>query len=73
MMPVIVFSIRKYDLNVVKKYFVKEISFDKGVDCDKDVLAVKMKSKVYLSSYKYSSNVIQYCHYWNYSSNFSKF
>ena len=39
--PVIGFSSGEFDLNMVKKYFVKEISYNKEDECSEDVLAAK--------------------------------
>ena len=35
------FSSGEFDLNMVKKYFVKEISYNKEDECSDDVLAAK--------------------------------
>ena len=37
----IVFNSGKYDLNMVKAYFVKEISYNKYNECSEDVFAAK--------------------------------
>ena len=42
--PVIGFNSRKYDLNMVKEYFVKEISYNKNDECNKNVFAAKKES-----------------------------
>ena len=42
--PVIGFSSGKYDLNVVKKYFVKKIAYDKEGDCNEDVFVAKKEN-----------------------------
>ena len=42
--PVIGFNSGKYDLNMVKEYFVKEISQNKGGECKEDVFAVKKEN-----------------------------
>ena len=39
--PVICFNSSKYDLNIVKEYFMKEISYSKKNECNEDVFAVK--------------------------------
>ena len=39
--PVIGFHSGKYDINMVKEYFVKEISFNKDDECNEDVFAAK--------------------------------
>ena len=45
--PVVGFNSGKYDLNMVKEYFVKKISYNKEDECNEDVFAPK-KEKVYL-------------------------
>ena len=42
--PVIGFNSRKYDINMVKEYFVKEISYNKDGECSEDVFAVKKEN-----------------------------
>ena len=42
--PVISFNSGKYDLNVVKKYFVKNIANDKKGECKEDVFVAKNKN-----------------------------
>lgn len=42
--PVIEFSIGKYDLGMVKKCFVKGISFSQGYDCNGCVFATKKEN-----------------------------
>ena len=42
--PVIDFNSGKYDLNMVKKYFVQNISYDKEGECNEDVFAVKKEN-----------------------------
>ena len=39
--PVIGLNSGKYDINMVKEYFVKEISYNKDDECSEDVFAVK--------------------------------
>ena len=39
--PVIGFNRDKYDLNMVKEYFVKEICYNKEDECSKNVFAAK--------------------------------
>ena len=39
--PVIGFNSGKYDLNMVKEYFVKEISYNKEDEYNEDMFAVK--------------------------------
>ena len=51
---VISFNSDKYNLNMVKKYFVKEISFDKGADWNEDAFAVKKENKyLFLTTSKF--------------------
>ena len=50
--PVIGFTSGKYDLNKVKEYFVKEISYNKGDKCNEDVFAAK-KENDYMFPYKW--------------------
>ena len=42
--PVIGFNSGKYDLSMVKDYFVKEISYNKDNECDEDVFAAKKEN-----------------------------
>ena len=42
--PIIGFNSRKHDLNMVKEYFVKKISYNKEDECNEDVFASKKKS-----------------------------
>ena len=39
--PMIGFNSEKYDLNMVKEYFVKQISYNKDGECNEDVFAAK--------------------------------
>ena len=39
--PVIGFNSGKYDLNMVREHFGKEISYNKDDNCNKDVFAAK--------------------------------
>ena len=39
--PVIGFNSGKYDLNMVKEYFVKKISYNKEEECNENVFARK--------------------------------
>ena len=41
------FNGRKYDLNMAKEYFVKEISYNKEDECNEDVFAA-MKENDYM-------------------------
>ena len=42
--PVIGFNSGKYDLNMVKEYFVKKISYNKEDECNEDVFAAKKEN-----------------------------
>ena len=42
--PVIGFNSGKYDLNMVKEYFVKKISYSKEDECNENVLAAKKEN-----------------------------
>ena len=42
--PVIGFSSGKYDLNMVKEYFVKEISYNKEDEYNEDMFAAKKEN-----------------------------
>ena len=42
--PVICFNSGKYDLNMMKEYFVKKISYNKEDECNEDVFAAKKES-----------------------------
>ena len=42
--PVIGFNSGKYDLNIVKEYFVKKISYNKDDECNKGVFTAKKKN-----------------------------
>ena len=42
--PVIGFNSGKYDLNMVKEYFVKEICYNKEDECSEDVFAAKKEN-----------------------------
>ena len=42
--PVIGFDSGKYNLNMVKEYFVKEISYNKEGECNEDVFAAKKEN-----------------------------
>lgn len=48
-MPVICFNSGRYELNVVKKYFVKKISFKKECVCKEDVFVPKKDNNMFLS------------------------
>ena len=39
--PVVGFNSGKYDMNIIKEYFVKRISFDEKKDAHEDVFAAK--------------------------------
>ena len=47
-MPLIHFNSGKYDLNMVKKLFVKEISFNKGRNSSGHIFAARMRTTIYL-------------------------
>ena len=42
--PVIVFNNGRYDLNMVKEYFVKEISYNKEGECNENVFVAKKEN-----------------------------
>ena len=42
--PLISFNSGKYDLNMVKEYFVKEISYNKDDECNENVFAAKKEN-----------------------------
>ena len=42
--PVIGFNSGKYDIDMVKEYFVKEISYNKEAECNKDVFFAKKEN-----------------------------
>ena len=42
--PVIDFKSGNYDINMVKKYFVKEINYKKEGECNEDVFAAKKEN-----------------------------
>ena len=44
MVPVIGFNSGKYDLNMVKEYFVKKIAHNKDDKCNEDVFAAKKEN-----------------------------
>ena len=44
--PVIGFDSGKYNLNMVKEYFVKEISYNKEGECNEDVFAAKKEMTI---------------------------
>ena len=43
-LPVIGFNSGKYEINMVKKYFVKEISYNMEAECNEDVFAGKKEN-----------------------------
>ena len=58
--PVIGFSSGKYDLNMVKDYFVKEISYNKGDECNEDVFAAKKESNyMFLTTSKFKFSYVK--------------
>ena len=42
--PLISFNSGKYDLNMVKEYFVKEISYNKDDECNENVFTAKKEN-----------------------------
>ena len=42
--PIIGFNSFKYDINVMKEYFMKEISYNKDRECNEDVFAAKKEN-----------------------------
>ena len=44
---------------MVKKYFVKEISFNNGHDCNEDVFAAKESNYMFLTSSKFKFLVVR--------------
>ena len=52
---VIGFNSSKYDLNMVKEYFVKEVCYNKEDECNEDVLAAKNENDyMFLSTPKFT-------------------
>ena len=52
--PVIGFNSSKYDLNMVKAYFVKKISYNKEHECNEDVFAAKKENEyIFLTTSKF--------------------
>ena len=52
--PVIDFNSGKYDLNMVKEYFVKKISYNKEDECHEDVFATKKENNfMFLTTSKF--------------------
>ena len=52
--PVIGFNSGKYDLNMVKEYFVKKISYNKEDGCNEDVFAAnKENDYMFLTTSKF--------------------
>ena len=43
--PVIGFNSGKYDINMVKEYFVREISYKEEDECNEDVFAAKKENE----------------------------
>ena len=50
---VIGFNSDKYDINMVKEYFVKEISYNKEDGCDEDVFPAKENDYMFLTTSKF--------------------
>ena len=42
--PIIGFKTFKYDINMMKEYFMKEISYNKDRECNEDVFAAKKEN-----------------------------
>ena len=52
--PVIGFNSGKYDLNMVKEYFVKKIAYNKEDGCNEDVFAAKKENNyMFLTTSKF--------------------
>ena len=52
--PVIGFNSGKYDLNMMKEYFVKEISYNKVDNCNEDVFSAKKENDyMFLTTFKF--------------------
>ena len=51
--PVIGFNSGKYDLNMVKEYFVKEIGYNKDDKCNEDVFAANDYMFLTTSKFKF--------------------
>ena len=51
--PVIGFNSGKYDLNMVKEYFVKQISYNKDDEYNEDVFAAKKENYMFLTTSKF--------------------
>ena len=51
--PVIGFNSGKYDLNMVKEYFVKEICYNKEDECNENVFAAKENNYMLLTTSKF--------------------
>ena len=56
---VIDFNSGKYNLNIVNKYFAKEINFKNGHDCDEGVLAAKESNYIFLTTSKFIFLIIK--------------
>ena len=60
--PVIGFNSGKYDLNMVKEYFVKEISYNKEGECNEDVFAAKKENDyMFLTTSKFKFLDVKNC------------
>ena len=60
--PVIGFNSGKYDLNMVKEYFVKEISYNKDDKYNEDVFAAKKENDyVFLTTSKFKFLDVKNC------------
>ena len=60
--PVIGFNSDKYDLNMVKEYFVKQISYNKEGECNEDVFAAnKENDYMFLTNFKFKFLDVKNC------------
>ena len=60
--PVIGFNSGKYDLNMVKEYFVKEICYNKEDECNEDVFAAKKENNyMFLTTSKFKFLDVKNC------------
>ena len=60
--PVIGFNSGKYDLNMVKKYFVQNIAYNKEDECNEDVFAAKKENDyMFLTTPKFKFLDVKNC------------
>ena len=60
--PVIGFNSGKYDLSMVKEYFVKKISYNKKDECSEDVFAAKKENDyMFLTTSKFKFLDVKNC------------